>query len=46
MSMSPEGTPDGDKQAAYHQAGQPLQPPPTVHPEGIQDGNELDTGTR
>lgn len=46
MSVSPEATQDGDKQAACHQAGQSLQPPPAAHPEGIQDGKELATGTR
>ena len=25
---------------------QPLQLPPAVHPEGIQDGEKLDTGPR
>lgn len=44
MSVSPEATQDGD--AACHQAGQSLQLPPAVQPEGIQDGKELDTGTR
>ena len=40
LTVSPEGTQDGDKLPGP----QPLQLPPTVHPEGIPDGEKQDTG--
>ena len=42
--VSPEGTQEGEKQAACPLSCQPLQLLPTLHPEGIQDGEKQDTG--
>lgn len=42
--VSPEGIQNGDKRTARNP--QPLQPPPTLHPEGTLVGTEQDTGPR